>query len=60
MLMDDTAILATSRIAAWGKFSKRLGYCKGSGMVVNKMKTKYKVVNGTVKIDSLSSVKEAK
>jgi hypothetical protein len=47
MLMDDTAILATSRSACQEKIEVALDFCVTSGMVINEGKTKFMVINGS-------------
>ena len=49
LLMDDTAILATSMDACKQKLDRLGDYCKAYGMVVNEAKTKFMVINGDSK-----------
>ena len=46
MLMDDTAILASSRERALEKVKILSDFCAESGMVINQSKTKFMVING--------------
>ena len=46
MLMDDTVLLATTRESALNKVKILREFCSSSGMVINKIKTKFMVING--------------
>ena len=46
MLMDDTVIIATSRVRFIEKMSLLFEYCAENDMLVNNLKTKFMVVNG--------------
>ena len=46
LMMDDTAIVATSREACIAKLSLLMDYCKEYGMEINGTKTKFMVING--------------
>ena len=47
LLMDDTAIIATTREKSIDKFKVLLKFCDDSGMIINERKTKLMVINGT-------------
>ena len=47
MLMDDTVLLASSREKIIEKFTILMKFCDEYGMVVNELKTKLMVINGT-------------
>ncbi len=47
MLMDDTVFLASSREKIIEKFAVLMDFCDKYGMVVNELKTKLMVINGT-------------
>ena len=47
MLMDDTVLLAGSRKSMIKKFTILMKFCKKYGMLVNEIKTKLMVINGT-------------
>ena len=46
LLMDDTAVLATSRRACEEKLDRLLQYCAEFGMSINESKTEFMVING--------------
>ena len=46
MLMDDTAIIATSRERLLLRFDALVEFCDKYGMVINEDKTQFMVVNG--------------
>ena len=48
MLMDDTALLATSRESMLKRYDALVRFCEEYDMVINEDKTKFMVVNGTV------------
>ena len=47
MLMDDTVLLASSREKNIEKFTILMNFCGRYGMVINEIKTKMMVINGT-------------
>ena len=47
MLMDDTVLLASSREKIIEKFTILMDFCERYGMVINELKTKMMVINGT-------------
>ena len=47
MLMDDTVIFATSRDKLVMKLNILMDFCEHSGMIINRKKTKFMVINGT-------------
>lgn len=47
MLMDDTTILGTLREIIIKKFNILAEFCKKYGMVINEIRTKLMVINGT-------------
>ena len=48
LLMDDTVILATTREKCQEKFKVMLNFCDEYGMLLNKKKTKFMVINGDI------------
>ena len=46
LLMDDTAIISTSRQACIKKLNLLLSFCSSHGMEVNESKTQFMVING--------------
>ena len=46
LMMDDTALVATTRDRCVNKFRLMLSFCDEYGMIVNQGKTKFMVVNG--------------
>lgn len=48
MMMDDTALFATTRERCVDKFKLLVNYCDEYGMSVNQIKTKLLVINGVV------------
>ena len=46
LMMDDTALVATTRERCVNKFRMLLSFCDEYGMIVNQSKTKFMVVNG--------------
>ena len=48
IMMDDTILLATSRERAEEKLTVLKDFCRTSGMVINREKTKFMVINGNV------------
>ena len=47
LMMDDTVILATSRVMCYRKLKILYEYCSEYGMVINEKKTKFFVINGS-------------
>ena len=47
MLMDDTALVATSKDMIIKKFKILKDFCDQTGMVINESKTKFMVINGS-------------
>ena len=47
MLMDDTVLLGSSREMIENKFETMMRFCKDYGMVINEVKTKLMVINGS-------------
>ena len=47
MLMDDTVLLATSRVNIIKKVNLLIQFCEKYGMVINEGKTKLMVINGS-------------
>ena len=47
MLMDDTVLLASSKEKIIEKFKVLMNCCEKYGMIVNELKTKLMVINGS-------------